>query len=479
MQVPALAGTCMGESKPTLKPYEAPNKNYALYKPADWKVQEELGPKSQHVRVLAADASAAVDFFWDHNQEGRTDALLALRTFSQCLKRLGVEGIWSAVYRSPDSSQATASLRYPSPQGPVLGTFYFEASPETLVVQGYHALESVIVRQRPVLLNIMASFAIAKSTGKGLEKAPVFQPQYVTSPLKDRYAQDGSLTMKAPDDWNFMAGGGKVIAGAADGSQGFVFTAFAGNPILRGASVLQGVIAQPYISPSQALQVILSGFGHRNIKIREAQADPATGRECLRQIGQSCEAQDVMATWTSNKGADCQGFFKVINTPPSPMGLWNCLLAGSWAPEKDLYRYVPMLEKIAASFAINDQYARKYIQDGLKRARELHDKTMAMMHENAKAREQQQAEWETRQARKDFADSKWDDYRRGNSYWVSDLEGGKVYQSDSHGLHDRVTDQYYEGKGYNWTHFEGTNPRDPSETMREVSSYELKQIMGR
>lgn len=477
--VPVWAGPGVDKLKAALKPYEAPNKSYALYKPADWKVQEEPGPDNLHVRVLAADSGAAVDFFWSRNQEGQPNALLALAAFHRRLKRFDVDGTWSAVYRSPDATRATAILRYPSAQGPVQGTFYFEASPKALAVQGYHALETVLARRRPLLLNIMASLAISKSTGSRPDKTPAFTPQYVTLALTHRRAQDGSLTMKTPNDWNFMAAGGKVIAGSADGSQGFVFTAFAGNPILRGASVLQGVIALPYMSPSPALPVILAGFGHRNIKIRQAQADPGTSQECLRQIGQSCEAEDVVATWTSDKGANCLGFFKVINTSSSPSGLWNCILAGSWGPEKDFYRYYPMLEQIAASFAINDPYARRYIQDGLKRARELHDKTLAMMRENANAREQQQADWEARQARKDFTESKWDDYRRGNSYWVSDLEGGKVYQADSGGLRDRVTDQYYEGQGYNWTNFEGTNPRHPSETMREVSSYELNHIMER
>jgi hypothetical protein len=65
----------------------------------------------------------------------------------------------------------------------------------------------------------------------------------------------------------------------------------------------------------------------------------------------------------------------------------NCILAGSWGPEKDAYRYYPMM----ASFAIHTPYARRYIQNGLKRARELQDETLAMMRENANAREHQQA----------------------------------------------------------------------------------------
>lgn len=71
-------------------------------------------------------------------------------------------------------------------------------------------------------------------------------------------------------------------------------------------------------------------------------------------------------------------------------------------------------------------------------------------------------------------DSKWDDYRRGNSYWVSELEGGKVYATDPSGTKDTVTGGYYEGKAYDWTNFGGQNPLHPSESMREIGSYELE-----
>jgi hypothetical protein len=59
-----------------------------------------------------------------------------------------------------------------------------------------------------------------------------------------------------------------------------------------------------------------------------------------------------------------------------------------------------------------------------------------------------------------------------------ELEGGKVHQTDSGGTQDAVTGQYYEGRSYNWVNFEGQNPRHPSETMREVRSYELKKLEG-
>jgi hypothetical protein len=58
------------------------------------------------------------------------------------------------------------------------------------------------------------------------------------------------------------------------------------------------------------------------------------------------------------------------------------------------------------------------------------------------------------------------------------LEGGKVYQTDPWGTQDRTTGDRIEGAPYDYIHFEGQNPRYPSENMREVSSYELQQMMA-
>lgn len=56
--------------------------------------------------------------------------------------------------------------------------------------------------------------------------------------------------------------------------------------------------------------------------------------------------------------------------------------------------------------------------------------------------------------------------------WVESLTFGPAWTLDP------VTGQYYEGRPYNWVNFEGQNPRHPSETMREVTSYELKKLEG-
>jgi hypothetical protein len=331
---------------------------------------------------------------------------------------------------------------------------------------------------RNLLLNIMASFAFTTARTAPPSRGAAGTPP-VPLALTPRRARDGSLSIRVPADWAFLAGGGRVLTAAPDGAMGFIFTAFSGNPLLPQATIARGIIGTRYLPPAQALAFVFNGFRNQQFRIHSAQPDQATMRECAVRMGGSCDAQDFQVGCVSAEGRACVGGFKMINFPPSPAtGIWNCIVAGIWGPEREFARYFPALEQIASSFAINDEYARRYSQAGLENLRRLQQKTQAAMQDLNQMRAQDQRDWEASQERKEYMDSKWDDYRRGRSYWVSELEGGKVYATDTGGTQDTVTGRYYEGRPYNWVNFEGQNPRHPSETMREVASAELNKLEG-
>lgn len=476
----SLMGSSDGLAQPAnrLQPFVAENKLYAIHKPPDWKVKEDSRTDMFRILLSSPEGLSTVDFLWARNEEGKANALWFVSAFKQLLSQTHPGVALSEVFVSRDATRAVATVQFRAGQTQLKGKYYFESRPQGLSAQGYRAPESLMVAQRPLLLNIMASLAFSKGSGGAAPAggAAARQPQFVQVPLVLREAPDRSLALKIPEDWQFLAGGGKVIAGARDGGLGFAFTSLSGNPLVPGASIAQGIIASRYLPPPQTLAWILQAFGHRNVKVLSSQPDQATMQQFTGATGRRCDAQDMLVNWTSAGGADCLGAFKMINSLPSPTGLWFTIMAGIWGPQRDFHRYLPMLEQVSSSFSINDQYARRYIQAGLENLRRLQQQTAAAMQDLNRAREQNQADWEARQARKDFMESKWDDYRRGNSYWVSELEGGKVYKTDSWGTQDTVTGNYYEGKGYNWVNFEGQNPRHPSETMREVSSYELQQL---
>lgn len=456
-----------------IQPYVAPHKLYALNKPAGWRVTETAQSDFLRVLVSSPDGFSAVDFAWSRNDQGRPNALHFLLLYRRLLGRSYPDVNFAEIHASRDNLRAGAAVTFHSGGGAVKGRYYFEAGPRGLSAQGYFAPEGRLASERVLLLNVMASLAFIKRDERPPSSGA--EPAFYRPRLVQRVAQDRSMSIRIPEDWEFMAAGGKVVTGAR-GGPGFIFTSLQGTPLAPNATVAQGIIASRYLSPPQTLTWLLRAFGHQDVRIDSSQPDPATTRELSARIRHQSDAQDVVARWTSaGGGARTVGAFKVMNSLPSLTGQWFTIVSGAWAPEKDSHLYIPALEEVAASFSINDQYAREYIRAGLARLRELQKQTAAAMGDLNRAREQNQRDWEERQRRKEFSDSKLDDYRRGHSYWVSDLEGGKVYATDSWGTRDTETGDYYEGRGYNWVNFEGQNPRYP-ESMREVSSYELQQM---
>jgi hypothetical protein len=467
--------TMFAQGARALQPYLAQNKLYALQKPAGWKVAETAEPNFFRVLINSPDGASAVDFSWIRNNQGGSNAVRYLAAYRQFLSRTWPDVTFTDARASRDNQRAVAAVTFHIGGNSIRGKYYFESNPRTLSAQGFFAPENLLPSQRALLLNVMASMAFIKNDRRPAASGP--EPQFYRPSMAVRTADDRSLSVKIPTDWDFMAGGGKVISGGRSGGPGFIFTSLEGNPMLPGAPIAQGVIGSRYLAPHQTLGWILKAFGHRNIRIESSRPDVRTSQELAMRIRRQGDAQDVTAYWTSSGGMPCVGVFKVINAHPSMTGLWFTILAGIWAPERDSYLYLPALDEVASSFSINDQYAKEYIRAGLARLHEMQKQTDAAIRDLNRAREQNQLDWEDRQRRKEFSDSKWDDYRRGNSYWVSDLEGGKVYATDTWGTRDTVTGDYYEGGGYNWTNFEGENPRY-RESMREVSSYELKQMGG-
>lgn len=455
----ALAGPA-ATAAPRLEACATPSRICALHRPAGWKVEEAASTASYSLQVAAPDGLARVRLLWARGGTRAVDLLRAARD-REAGARL------SDVFVTRDGARAVATLEFRAGGQSCRGRIFVETGDGRMSTQCYAAPVAQLDALRPVLMNVMMSVAFIKAPGGGAPPPPRWN-------LVERRAQDGSLRMKVPEAWNFLAAKGTVITGAPGGGAGFIFTSFAGNPALRGATIAQGVIGRTFEPPGRTLPLILTGFGHHEPRILSDAPDAASAAEYRASVGRPAQASDLVATWTSNGGVECLGAFKVINGLPVVFGQWRCLIAGIWGPRGDFGRHLPMLAQVADSFGLNDAYARRYIQDGLARLRRMEAETAASIRSLNYARADLQKAWEDRQARKDYMDSKWDDYRRGNSYWVSDLEGGKVYHADPSGTRDTVTGDYYEGGGYTYTHFEGRNPRHASETMREVSSYELE-----
>ena len=79
-----------------------------------------------------------------------------------------------------------------------------------------------------------------------------------------------------------------------------------------------------------------------------------------------------------------------------------------------------------------------------------------------------QAAYDERQRSQDYIDYQFSTYIRGEQDWISSVEGGTVYHSDSWGTRNTTTGESCEGQPFNSVNFEGENPKY-NEQMQAVN----------
>ncbi len=464
----AAAAPALADAALPLQRYVSTQPAFVLFKPDGWKVQAADAGGTLRIVVSDPAGTRRTETLFAPNP-GRRHTTLSFTTaklgeIRAQYRDLAVSSV--AVCRDPAASCAVASLAWTADGVPMRGRYFFHADAQIMSLRSLSAPASRFETERATLLEVLANVRI----GGGSGGAPV------PIRLVERRALDDSLALSLPADWTFLAQKGTALAVAPGGGAGFIFTVFSVMPGSYGIKPPPGVIISGYQPPAQFAPTIFAQFGNRNIRVLGATADPATMADCPRRIGRGCDAADVQLSWTSPEGNAAIGSFKLLDAHPGITGQWFSIVAGIWGPGNDLARYLPVLEQVARSFRINDAYAAKYIQNGLVQLRAQEQKTRNAMQGLYDAIHDNQAAYEDRVDRKAASDAKWDDYRRGNSYWISDLEGGKIYATDPWGTADTRTGNRVEGAPYNYIHFEGQNPSHPSESMRELSSYEVGQL---
>jgi hypothetical protein len=148
------------------------------------------------------------------------------------------------------------------------------------------------------------------------------------------------------------------------------------------------------------------------------------------------------------------------------------------APQGSFADLTPTFAAMLESFQIDQTWARQYVAQGARRLAAMTRRTSQMIARNAdEIREIQTAMYEGRQRSRDYTDYVFTSYMRGESDWISELEGGTVYRSDSWGLTDTTTGDFWEENGEpghrrrDYVNFQGENPRY-REQMQEVNTRE-------
>ncbi len=222
-----------------------------------------------------------------------------------------------------------------------------------------------------------------------------------------------------------------------------------------------GVPVSEYLTPSQALPFLAGAqgfasdfeieqvFPRHDIAAQMAQiytAGPVTVEEfiytCRTQAGR-CRGYTFGFSFGSRLGTN-----------------WNFRHLTVMAPSNQFDAFVGNFVAMLGSYKIDDVWARNYIAQGMARLRQLQRQTAQIVARNAQdIRSMMQAAYDERQRSMDYIDYQRTKYIRGEQDWISAMEGGTIYHTDSWGTKNTVTGEYWEGTPYDYVHFEGRNPR--------------------
>ena len=142
-------------------------------------------------------------------------------------------------------------------------------------------------------------------------------------------------------------------------------------------------------------------------------------------------------------------------------------------PSDKFDSFVPTLAAMMQSYRINDQFAADYVARGMARVREMQRQTSELVARNAQEiHSMMQAAYDERQRSMDYIDYQRTSYIRGTQDWISSMEGGTIYHTDSWGTRNTYTGDYYEGTPFDYVHFQGQGLRY-DEQMTPIDSREL------
>ncbi len=482
LQLPGAAASAAGG----LELYLAEDLSFALYKPPAWEVKTTALPGAR--MLVVADptgrilASAAVLTSDDETGDAVAFAgrnLAAVRGQDGSLE-LG----WAR--SAKDRHRTVVQIRKRRADGTeVRGRYYFSVDHPLAQILGYEAPAGEFSGEQPRLLSILANITPldAQQLGGAARKRAAASPVLPTSP---RRLADGSASMQVPGGWNFIGAKGSALAHSPDGSTGFAFITaeFYGPSSVPyfDSSRIPGVRHAAYMQPIDALAVVMTESGSRNIRSVKRIANPTRASEATRAIDRSADAELALLSFDSEQGVACQGFYDVIGYRPLPSGQWMIIAYGIWAPAAQFDAMLPSLARISQSYRINQGWAKAYIAQGLANLQVMIGRTIAMARDAAvSAREASYASFRERMRSQDYIDYKRTAYIRGEQEWVSRLEGGQLYTSDRWGLR-RDGQHIREGREYNYYNYQGESPHyneqlTPVDTSREV--YESVYGAGR
>lgn len=322
--------------------------------------------------------------------------------------------------------------------------------------------------EKAMLLTVLANVRVLKGafdTG-GTPQIP---------PLVSYRLRDGSASFQMPQGWKCQEFGKGAFIASDTGET----TSFS----VGGAEVLSpqlgvrvpGVVVAPYMPPHQAWRLLTEQTGllsrlqyekvipRQDIVQEMARGGYTAGPVAVEELIYTCDV----------KGRRCKGYTFGFSFGSRLGHSWNFRHMTVGAPVDRFDGMVPTFSTMLQSFRFNEQWMANYIAQGNRRLQELRQQTASMVSRNAEdIRRMMQAAYDERQRSMDYIDYQRTNTIRGQQDWVSEMEGGTVYRTDSWGTKNTATGESWEGQPYDYVHFKGRNPKY-NEQMTPIDSRAL------
>ena len=443
--------------------------SFVLYAPKGWKAQESAD--GQALQVVATDPSgrSAVYFSTGAARQGENVTSLAKREATKLGRAAGDLEIRSAM-ASRDGTEMTFDGTYsPARRGRTEFREWVSQKGGEAACARIEAPAGQLASMRPALLTVLSNIRVMKGAFASQGAAAPVKAQLVTHRLRD-----GSASFLMPQGWQCQdSGKGLFVAGDPHG-----YSFISGNVELLTPQMRvnqPGILVSPYLAPGQAWQFITARYGLAS-NMRFEKVIPRA--DMARQMGQvytagPVTAEELIYTFTSKEGRPTRGYTYGISFGSRLGTNWSFRHLTVTAPADRFGAWAGTFGSMMESYRINDRWAQEYVAQGARRLREMQQQTSAMVARNAQEiRQMMQAAYDERQKSMDYIDYQRTSTIRGQQDWISSMEGGTVYRSDSWGTKNTATGEYREGKPYDYVNFEGKNPKY-NEQMQPVDSRAL------
>lgn len=489
---PAASGvseeaTATAAEKPALERYESDDGKVVLYKPAEWRVQqEELGEGMLAVSVLEPEEDAAVVFMSFPVDEAIGDSV---QLMARCMAGLreeypDIEATSVKSSREKDRTIAKLTLTAEGKKG--MGHGYFFHTERMGTVYILLAKQDRWEALRPTLTTVAANLAYApegvekiaaqgqalaaeQPAAGGTAQSPAVMLQRAGKragrqvPLRRVALGDQSMTLEIPEGWQ-LQGQKLQFTTFKDAQTKQYGVGSGGHTIIPTQFAVPGTINATYQPPARALQLVLE-LGQVGTDVRvlsecptvEALPEASEGIHQMRAMGFEVDARLMHVRFRSMAtGATLRGLFAVQCSIKAMSPVWQIAADGSWAPDAEYEEWLPLYLRITKSTKLNEQWFAGEMQSRQMQQQHLNRNLQNSIAESNRAFDGYMDSLRDADRSRDYISHMWSQTTLGQGSWVAENEGAKVYQTDSWGIEG--PEGRIDTRAYNNTHFTGENP---------------------